>query len=662
MAVQWLGNIKPTGRGNLARDIGDAVQPAVSAYSDYLAKTSEREKTQVNEFITRAKALSVKEREAMMVELRGKPEFMKTVEEYAPGVLGEGNTLNLPVNYEVVGTLGTKVILRDGTTTKVVDMGKDADFDNYDVIKMADGSLMKENTRTGERTDAGEVREIFSTSENTITLDDGSSRVITKIIYTNGDITKDIGDAGINADFVLQQNNIDANKYLAKLNIAHEDKWNEKEFTQEAEQFSASMAFEMSEVKRSQENIERKEKSAQAKFDTQMKEDTRQFSVNNALAMYREKQTNKRFDAELEQRADQYLKDHNIDVKYKDALIQNMTDKMNLAHDNYDLSNTIANRKYITTNIELDQRQQQLDIALKESEWGIKAIKAKMNQYVSISAVFAEDGKTIIGASGLVWDPETEEYVTERLKNVPSEVAVLMVKQQILELEGNEQDNIIKAQGYSGLAAGVYGTVRNAKIPSMDSAEAWSSTAYMYAEKYAEGNEDVTAESAYGRILAHAYNRGWIDEDLIPNESLLYTDEANTAFNKEQETWAKENPKTTKVEDTTPSTNPNLMSGGLQTMTPEDNQFKSLLNTLLGNDTLYNNLKSAVTLPEQASNMTLGQALSDMNFSGPISRLEELAPGVLGGAGRRSAEYTKDIKNPTWEKLIQLLGLGGGSE
>ena len=679
MAVQWLGNVKQTGRGNLAKDIGDAVQPAVNAYSDYLSKTRDREKAQVDEFITRAKDLSVKEREAMMVEFQSKPKFMKQVEEYAPGVLGEGNTLNLPVNYEIVGIAGTQMILRDGDTTKTIDMGEGIDFDKYDIVTMADGSVVKENQRTGETTDVGEVKEIYNTSKNTITLDDGSVRAVHTIIYTDGSISETIKPAGINAELKGLGMSIEANKEAANLSREFQDKWKTKDLQHKVDvlEFSSAeavrdqgniddrMEFTKKEAKRDQGNIETRAKTEKEKYDSALKEDARQFDIGTSLALYELSQTDEQFWAKMDHQVDMDMKRLNIDITYKNAIMQDMEDKMNLAHDKYDLSKTTVMLDYIATNMDLKQRQETLELKKKESKWAIKSIEATMNQYQSIGPVFAEDGKTIIGASGLRWDEKKGKYVEERLKNVPVSVARLMIEQQTLNLERNEQDNIIKSQGYSGLAAGVYGAVRNAKIPSMDSAEAWSSTAYMYAEKYAEGNEDVTAETAYGKILAHAYGMNWIHKDEIDSKDILFTDEATTAFNKEQEQWVKENPLSTKVEDITPSTNPNFMSGGLQTMTPEDNQIQGLLNAFLGNDTLYNNLKSAVTLPDEVSDMTLEQALSDMNFSGPISRLEDLAGG---GAGRRLDEYTKGVErrptgnSPTWKDVLSALGLEGGSE
>ena len=661
MAVQWLGNVKQTGRGNLAKDIGESVQPAVNAYSDYLSKTQDREKAQVDAFITEIKKSSGKERESLWTEFQTHPEFRKTVEEQASWVLGEGK-FNVAQKWEKVGVVGTKMIVSDGDTTKAIEMGED--FDTYKLDYRKDGTVMKVNQRTGVGTLVDKVKEIYSTSNNTINLDNGKVMTVHRITYTDGIVDETRTSAGVNAELKGLEMSIEARAELATLDREAQDEWKTKEFQNKKD----ILAFNVTESLRDQKNIEAEAKTDKEKFDSKLAEGARQFDVGAYLNMYELRQNDDQFQVKMEHQIKVDMKKLGIKEEYTDALIQDLTDKINLAHDKFDLSKVKVNQDFINTNKELGQRQQQLDIALNESEWGIKAIKAEMSQYVSVGPLFAEDGKTIIGATGLRWDPETGKYVTERLENVPVSVAKLMVQQQIMELEGNEQDNIIKAQGYSGLAATVYGTIMNKKIPSIDTPEAWSSTAYMYAEKYAEGKEDVTPESAYGRILAHAYNRGWIDKDLIPNESLLYTDEANTAFNKEQETWAKENPKTTKIEDTTPSTNPNLMSGGLQAMTPEDNQIKSLFNLLLGNDTLYNNLKSAVTIPEQASNMTLGQALSDMNFSGPISRLEDLAGG---GAGRRLDEYTKGVErrptgntptglSPTWKDVLDAFGLGGG--
>ena len=676
MAVQWLGNVKQTGRGNLAKDIGEAVQPAVNVYADYLSKTRDREKAQAKEFITNFEKLPAKEQDAVEIELKSRPNFMKVLDEQYPGLLGENGKVNISPKYEYVTTIGTKVLFRSGTEIIATEMPEGIDSDTYTTIDRTDGTVETVNDRTGEVKASKEYTKIIDFGENSFTTDDGKSWTRTTTLDANGDTTSKIESAGINADLKATEMSIESNTELTKLTLEHQDEWKTKEFQSKKANLEFSVAEALrdqgnietnleltkNEIKRDQRNIDTKAKTDKEKFDAKLAEGARQFDVGTSLALYELSQTDEQFWAKMDHQVDMDMKRLNLDVTYKGAIMQDMRDKISIAYKKYDLSNVIANRNFITTNIELDQRQQQLDIALNESEWNIKEIKATMNQYVSVSALFAEDGKTIIGATGLKWDPETEDYVTEVLENVPLSVAKLMVQQQVLTLEGNEQDNIIKAQTYSGLAASTYGTIRNGDIQGIDSAKVWSSTAYKNAEIYAEGHEGVTAETAYGKILARAYNMNWIDADEIGTEELLYTDEAYNAFKKANTQWDKDNPMATKVEETTPSTNPNLMSGGLQTMSPEDNQFKSLLNSFLGNDVLYNNLKSAVTIPEQASNMTLEQALSDMNLSGPISRLEELAPGVLGGAGRRSAEYTKDVKNPTWENLIQLLGFEGGSE
>lgn len=550
MAVQWLGNVQSTGRDNLGRDVGEAINPMSQILGQYYAETPVREKQKVDEWVQRVQSLDAEGREKEAARLQSDKTFRNLVENYAPDVIGEDESLNLPENWELSQVKGDKAIFTDTSgNMKVSDIPEGVDFTQRNVTIQDNRILVYDEN--GEIISNTPLKDVESREMFPVTLEDGST-MMKEIIYNADGTTEEVEyDAGVDLQYLTSAEQLDLSRIAQK----HQISMDKKKFTQQNEQFAEEMSYKM----------------------LNLEENKRQFGLNQALEMSRMAQQDEQFWAKMEQNAEQFAKSHDLSEQEVKANIEAMKQKIDLAEREYDLSKENTARQWFYQGEQLKNEKKTIDLQLEQMALENSRVRAALQKYDTYGAVY--EGGNIVGVKGRKYNPDTEEYEWERLDGIPSDIAGLMLRQQEATLELEEQDKVLAAQDYAGLAGAAYNSLRSMDVAALNSEDDWGVMMRRVAESYLDQqgeDADETVDEVFGKTAAHARARGWLD---IPVEDVIRTGEAWDAYEKELAKIAESD---TLYEPGEQQAQKGIMRTG--------NLTRDLLHTLTGNDTLYKNV------------------------------------------------------------------------